>query len=492
MLLCMLESDDLSTAVHGARGLAALGDMRALPKLSEAMRADECPRRLGAAMALAELDHPSVPMLLLDGLERESKSTTQVFILRAMVEHGHLSNPRAASRLRKLAKSNRFPDTVAAEVPWALSKAGALRDQDVIDSVEAAGASGRGSDYVLGVAMGAAGAGGAQTMKALAQLTASKTPHVADAALQALQGAAGEKDDDALNALVSLAKSRKGKERERIVNAVWIGVWNRTQPPQEKAKTLLTLGIPELVMTGAHELAELGDLSALDTLQAECSREGIAAQYGMVKTLAPPKQLKVRQSLVSLFGKTDSRLVRKTILWTLGPHAAEADVAPFLAKIAEDHSDLVKHMEQAPSATQERVRRGAARSTGQGFSELDCYQPVWNPSSQFLVMMLQSYADKERWHKDLRGAAESDAGRDRFLVALHTMTEFDDKTVSTMASEALAYIESLKTEKASGAASAKVEPPADRSPLPTVLAIGAVAALACVLAYLWRRRRSER
>jgi len=325
-------------------------------------------------------------------------------------------------------------------------------------------------------------------MKALAQLTTSKTPHVASAALEALTEAAAQVDDDALQALASLARSGTGEKREKTLDALRAGIFRRPIPLVQKAKMCLTIGVPELAAHGAHQLAELGDLSALGTLQTQAARNDTGAQYSIAKTLARAKERRARTFLIWLFGVSEHRLIRRTVLWTLSAHAAEADVMPFLAKTAEEHPDLAQHMEAAPKAVQERVRWSDVRSTGEHFSESDCYQPVWNPSSQFLVMMLQSYEDKDRWHEGLRASMKMEEGRAQFLDALHKMTQFDDTTVSTMAKEALAYIDALKQEKSPEPKTATVEPTESGRALALPLAIGGAVVAVAIAALLLRRR----
>ncbi|NQT88010.1 HEAT repeat domain-containing protein [bacterium] len=439
-----LESNDPETAVHAAVCLVASGDLRGLPKLTEVMRAKKPPFRHTAVDVLADLDHPSVAMLLLDGLERESDTSVQREILGGLGKFNRMKDPKVVARLKTIAKMPHIDAGGAREVLEFLAKAGLLTPKELIESVEAAGASGRGETYVVCVALGAAAAGGQATMKALAKLCDSKTPHVADAALEVLRGAGQDKDDDALKAIAALAQSRKGEEREKMVTALWIAAGQRNLPPKEEARLLLSLGVEPLALQGAMTLVEHGDLSALSHVKAEAAKGAVGLQYTIAKTLAPAREKEARAFLTWLFETTESRLVLRTILWTLAPHAAEADVKPFLRQVRERHPDLVRHLDAAPNVVHERVRWRDIRRTDEPFSARDCYLPVWNPSSQMLASLLRDYTNKERWRKGLQKFDVPRGFHAKISAAFEAMARFEDKTVSAMAREVL---ERLRTPK---------------------------------------------
>jgi hypothetical protein len=389
-------------------------------------------------MWLADLDHPSVATLLLDGLERESSGRVQRNILEGLGKFNRMKDPKVAARLKTIAKMPHIQDYTARCALEDMAKAGLLIPGEVVEFVEDAGASGRGEDYVVCVALGAAAAGGTAVMNALAKLYDSETPHVADAALEVLKGMGQHGDDDAVRALAALALARKGEERQKMITAVSIAVGNRNLPPKEEGQVLLGLGIQELALQGAFTLIEHEDLSALDFLKSEAAKGNVGLQYAIVKTLAPAREKEAREFLRWLFESTDSRLVQKTILWTLVPHAAETDVKPFLRQVRQRHPDLVEHLDAAPNVVRERVspwRR--IGETDALFSARDCYLPVWNSSSTTLASLLHEYADKARWQEGLRKLDVPRNLRARLSSEFEAMARFEDKTVSAMAREVL-------------------------------------------------------
>ena len=325
-------------------------------------------------------------------------------------------------------------------------------------------------------------------MAVLTELSSSKAQCISETALKALETLAAANDDDALQTLVSLALSAEGPRSEKLERVVWAAVFRRPLSDRERAKTYLSLGIHSLTVLGAQQLVEQGDLSALGVLKTEAAKGDISVQYTIAKTVTPATRSEAQQFLFWLFKTTRSQLVRKTILWTLRPHAAVPAVASFLREVIQEHPDLARHETQGPTSVLARDPSEPYRRAESPFSRSDCYLPVWNTSSRFLVGMLKSYGTREQWHKSLRASLETGERRDRLLDALHKMTQFDDTTVSTMAKDALAYIDSLNQEKSLEPKAATVEPTESGSALTLPLAIGGAVVAVAIAALLLRRR----